>query len=575
MPSRSSQIIMIANYISNYSENERIILLRKLDHLTTVYYPDEQISSYHTSLSTTPMTEVMYGENESSNPAHIELSQNGWHPTNHRIKHSEVYRSTDKTRQRNAKRPQKRMFFTDNNDDDDDDADDADDDDAGDGGGFNAYYDYIESPRHVNSIQDILAQGNGADMIQPSISYSRAAKIAGVYWRQKPSRSDPFQPMESNTNGRITKPTAVLRAANASDPFFRFKPSSPGDVNLLASANPLKLISQYKQHKPRPLTSAPNPFNKHASEYDATSEASAHMRYQYQDRINAGRTDKQIRKQARPFSLMLDVYPMPDEVGNSVGGEGGVAGQTMSATRPFSSFASPHYPVAVNAMSNRAQYSKHSPYYNHMKYAQLQPYRWPFFKSSSSYDSTSDSLYPPYILNHIQPNWYRIDSHTVPIPSQPMMAANEPAPSQITLHLNLFPTPNHSKKHYERSHIDSIDIDNNVLSTAETSIRRSVGIPPLSALTINALSLNASDGMLNASQLNDSEYQKLATHEHRFQSKGFTIDSDINQRLNAITSTTNSSFLDRADLITAMPTTSMTTDTPVTQPTEPFTLSIN
>lgn len=525
---------MIANYMTNYSENERIILLNKLDQLTTVYYPDEQIASYHTSLSTTPMTDIIHISNISKSSAHSnggEVQRNIWHPTNHRSRYSNVQRTAaDRTIPLNTNQPQKRMFLTDSNDDDYD----------------NEYYDYVESTQHANSIQDILEQGNNNGRMHPSLSYSRTAKIAGYYWHQKPSKIDVVQPMESNTSGQMTELMPPLRNANITDPFSKFKPSSPDDVNLLASANPLKLISQYKQHKPKPLTSAPNPFNKqHTSEYDGSDEANAHMRYK-QHRINTVRLDKQMRKQQKPFSLMLDVYPMADDDDDAI--------QTMSAARPLRSFTHPVYPIHVNAMTHNTQYGKQN--YNHMKYAQLQQYRLPFTKAHGQ----NDALYRTFGLNRINPTWYRINPRSTP-PQQLQGAtmASEHVPSQITLHLNLYPTPDHSNsKQHQRSNIDEIDVDDNMASTVEITGKRSVQLPPFSPFKINSLqhTLNASD-MVSSEQLNSGEYGR------RTKSKGFAVGADINHRLSSITSTA-SSYLGRANLRTLMATSSLGTVSPVT-----------
>lgn len=437
--------------MSNYNETDRMIYLSQLESepsetshlspLTTIFYPDDQISTYQQSMaSTTPMppdkrllngtflTTLLMERSIKSTPTVVT-----WYPSNHKRQYSSVYRNRGNdfvnvaiTQSSTAKRmessPQKRMFFPDDD------------------------FDYVDSYQNVNSIQDILNQnGNEHENVSdeefmvPSMPFSRTMKVQGIYRREKKKR-DHLTTMETVQNGQITAAydKNSVHDTQKFDQFLKFKPSSPSEVNMLAS-NIMKL-KQYSHHKPRPLTS-----NKYHEEYYGSQDPNLI----YQQIISAGNKNsvrngryEKPPKSNKPFSLMLDVYPMPEDETQA----------TSSSTRttPYSPYRRPIYPV--NAVNHNLQYSKENAFYNHLKFPQLQPYpynRPPYVMTHSP----KDGLMRQYATQRMNTNIYRpvvksTQTFTHDLP-------NDEAPSQITVHLNLYP----DRKKYQTRNVEILSLD--------------------------------------------------------------------------------------------------------------------
>lgn len=502
------QIFYIAVYMTNYNETDRMIFLNKIESnsvdpsylrpLTTVFYPDDQISSYqHTVLSTTPMPGK---KNTSNNKTSAENEKDKkfinslpttmtWHPSNHKRQYSNVHRKkneldsdTDLVKKSllSTMIPQKRMFF-------------ADED-----------FDYGDTYQNVNSIQDILNQNvneneNNSDdvgYIAPSMPFSRTMKVEGIYRREKTKR-DHFSAMETIQRGQRNSlyDESVMRKK---DPFSEFKPTKPGDVNLLAT-NLMKHM-HYTHHRPRPLTTAAT-LNNYYEDYYGSQDPNiiyhqiiAANNKNRDASIRNGRYEKPL-KTNKPFSLMLDVYPMAEEMAYD-------SSQAAISTRvtPYNQHRRPLYPINSQAINHNLQYNKENSFYNHMKFPQIQQYPYPRTTYVMNHNQR-DGFFRNYVTQRTNSHVYR----PMPMlkPSPPIPFATEEQPSQITVHLNLYP----DRKKYQTRNVEIIEnggaaaeqTKNNVslwkrvenITTANsTDVRpptRNTYIPPFSAIKINAL----------------------------------------------------------------------------------------
>lgn len=487
--------------MGNYSDVDRMIILSKLEEselsnhlsppppsppLTTVYYPDDQISAYHHLLaSTTPLS-----------TKRSRISSNETYPSNHKRRYSKVHRNpgtdfvTDvmeltarptTTITKHTGFPEKRMFFPTFDDYDDDFVD-------------------VSYPSKANNIQEILNQSTSDDemeniddvsdggttgvgvavdmindLILPSMPFSRAMKVEGIYRREKMKR-DQLSTMETaiQTQHMHKKPLSTVahgsNAQNKLDPFLKFKPSSPHDVNLLAASNMMKLKS-YTHHKPRPLTKPSiGKYGANGDFYDRNSDPNVI----YNQIISANRNarhEKPMQINTKPFSLMLDVYPMPED---------GERQQNLhlSSTRmtPYGSSLNHRrppaaYPVNSHAINNNLQYNKDSTMYNPFMYPQLQPY--PYNRSPYALNPTAKEGYiRNYALQRLNTQVYG----SLPAPSPPLSASSssihrtiapsDEMPSQITVHLNLYPD---RKKMRNVEIVNTAAVANGDLTTTPTT----------------------------------------------------------------------------------------------------------
>lgn len=474
--------------MTSYSETDRMILLNKLDAssaehssispLTTVFYPDEQISSYqHSYSSTTPLPSR---PNDTGSAMLMDQTSPAlsWHPSNHKRQYTNVYHSNNdleagRASSKFSTMPQKRMFFPDDEEND-----------------------YADTQHKVTSIQDILNQNDDESVsderfVLPSMPFSRTMRVEGVYRREKKKR-DHFSTMET-MHRHISLPDDNYEF-QPNDPFLKFKPSSPSDVNLLASNMvKFKQNQKYSVHKPHPLTTAMtlnNVYDDHYGSHDPNII--------YHQIIAANSKNRDLIRTAKyeepgksnkPFSLMLDVYPMPDDESPSV-----------STTRmiPYTQLRRPLHPMGSHAISHNAQYNKDTSFYTHLKFPQLQQYpskRSPFALPPKP----KESYFHNYITNRM--NGYRPvlkPPHTINMPS-------DERPSQITVHLNLYPDrkkiPTRSVQIIESNDTvpDSSTDESSLwkrkehaenvtkLSSIEINPSQSAYIPPFSAIKINAL----------------------------------------------------------------------------------------
>lgn len=450
------------------------------DPLTTVFYPDDQISSYqHTVSSTTPMTgKVSHNStgfvsfldhNDEAEDRSIKIipTANTWHPFNHKRHYSNVYRNKNgKNNIHDLHRKsifdstpsQKRIFYSDDHETDDQN------------------FEYIDPVQNVNSIQDILNQNEPvenlgeeiATYISPSIPFSRPMKVEGIYRREKKKKTDHMSGMESGQHSSVYEENVHQK----NDPFSKFKPSKPGDVNLLASNINTK-YNPYTHHKPRPLTT-PMTLNNYYEDYYGSRDPNliyhqiiAANNKNRDATIRNGRYEKpSTTKSNKPFSLMLDVYPMPDETTF----DSAIQATVATRTTPYNLYRRPYQSINSHAINHNFQYGKENSFYNHLKFPQIQQYRTqPFI--------AKDGFYRNYITNRMNTNVYRPllkPSASVPISDSP----TEDSPSQITVHLNLYP----DRKKYHSRNVEIIHGDNksSSLMTISSSASPSLSSSPSS-----------------------------------------------------------------------------------------------
>lgn len=235
------------------SLNSKSTETNRLNPMTTVFYPDNQISSYqrHRVPITTPtptdkhissdtlLTPLL--KRESTNRV---TSTAESYPTNHKQKFSSVYRKRVNGFESNKIGVDRSLspplpptkatemllpstFLPD---------------------------DYVPSYRNVNNIQDILNQNSnenknnyGNAPVQPAIPFTPVPTIESNFRRAKMA-NDQLTTMETIQNGQIR----ISPNAHKFKPFLKFIPSSPSDVNLLATD--MVKTKPYTHHKPRPLT---------------------------------------------------------------------------------------------------------------------------------------------------------------------------------------------------------------------------------------------------------------------------------------------------------------------------------
>lgn len=504
------QIFYITLYIGSYNENDHIIFPTThmpgsrnsilSNPLTTVFYPDDQISSYQRTLSsTTPMPSItmitnlsQIARNFDSEAMKSDRNTTMWYPSNHKRQYSNVHRhksgfeSNVVAPKKSTMYPnslEKRTFFPEYDD-----------------------IDYADNYRNVNSIQDILNQSNQNENIDNGINsssmpFSRAMKVEGFYRREKKKR-DQLDTMETTQSGTLISmyDGKNVRDIQRKDPFSKFKPHSPGDVNLLAS-NIMK-IKQYTLHRPRPVTTPMTLHNYYEDFYGSQDPNIIYHQIIAANNKNREASARNRRfekpmKNNKPFSLMLDVYPMPeDEL------QAQFSSTRMTPYIPYNQHQWPFHPVNSQAINHNLQYTKDNAFYNHLKFPQLQPYSHIRSPNVMPHNS-KDEFYRDYVTHRTNSNGYR--PILKPPRSSPIDLPAEERPSQITVHLNLYP----DQKKYPTRNLEIINTaesarnpsrDDSFLwkrlehsenatkfPSIEVESAHKPYIPPFSAIKINAL----------------------------------------------------------------------------------------
>lgn len=334
----------------------------------------------------------------------------------------------------------------------------------------------VGSASGMNSIRDILDQVDDGTNIPHESAIpprGRGIRIAGTYRRYKQfDPPDTLATMQSMTHAQQVPATntGYGQRKRPKDPFSKFRPTSMSDVNLLA-LNQVR-FAPYTHNTPRPLLRLPaddakqKPFdyanqNLAESMYNQILWASNNRLKTTAVPMNS--RNEHVPKKQKPFSLMLDVYPMPssDEEPAPVSS----TRHTPHTNRP----PRPIYPMPIDAHSinHNLQYANDNSYYNQMKFPQLQPYhqhhhRIPIDASSAATSHVNGPNPNYYLYRNYMPkrqNVYPTNQLRRPPPVyDAVLPPSDDAPSQITVHLNLFPNKPKKAKSSPTSRMRSVQI---------------------------------------------------------------------------------------------------------------------
>lgn len=310
---------------------------------------------------------------------------------------------------------------------------------------------------HVDSIQDIISQisnqirGSRVESLPAFIARTgRKVRFEGTYRHRK--NDVVSQPSRDLSSGYRREPSLTpAPPLIGNDPFYPYKPHSMGDINLMAMnefrfAPKLPTIEFDQSH--RKDSNKPNSL---VSEIYQQIIRANNMRDEA-DRIAS--RDGQTKMQ-KPFSLMLDVYPIHDE-------ETAIYPVTTTK-RPEKSPVIRKPLINDNLSFQHAQNSINNfplhyeqQYFRNIRFPQIYPYTNPVKTNHPEINNMYGPMIPSY-------NYNRLGSAArFPLSQAP----TDNRPSQITVHLNLFPKNKHSP-HQRR--LGAIPSDSSVTATKRLS----------------------------------------------------------------------------------------------------------
>lgn len=458
-----SQILIFASLRREHNV-ERIVLLSEIDaasrngtnmsshlQLTTVFYPDEQIGSFRNVdrfkyKTTTPMNNIVQHESATAVNGDNEYA-------NHKKRFAEMFLPDE----RSAREDDIPIGFHMRN---------------------LSTSKVVFPAERVNNIQDILDQVQDEsydELIHPSaVPRGRSIRLAGTYRQYKPDALATMASMTMTNTHRFPASSAEHDGRKrARDPFARFKPRYMSDVNLLAPKH--VRFAPYPQHTgPRPMLRAP-PKENGFPPLEYTNQNTAESLYKKIIRANNYRAKpiskptetrhEQPSRKHKPFSLMLDVYPMSndDEIISSTNTMVTPYGHRLTPPPPP---PRPIYPIPLDANAinhNLQHFANDNSYYNRIKFPQLQSYHhmpMDLLSAASQVNGPDLNYYMPH------GNYMSKRPHVVYPTNQfhrplPAVSSSDDTPSQITVHLNLFP----NKKKAKSSSTSRIQ-NNSILDTA-------------------------------------------------------------------------------------------------------------
>lgn len=273
--------------------------------------------------------------------------------------------------------------------------------------------------------------------------------VLGSYRRPKGTVPSYYQSLSSNHHPSYLSPHEVepslygqgypsTTVSYVPDPFHKFKPAVPADVNLLVVDQPSR--------------------EQHLKMYNEQYLKNAHTLYQQvvkASRQKMGELSEggNAAQKHRPFKLMLDVYPMSQNDDQA---------QMRRPTQKYSRF-SPHAAKynALNSINHDKNYD--SSYFNRMRFAQIQ--------SKNPYTPYYDHPYNWKINNEGK---YVNDQLEAASETQVTTVAGD-HPSQLVVHLNLFPKKKKKGAKKPRRPLDQThDYDDEDEDTSEYLRRSSV-----------------------------------------------------------------------------------------------------
>lgn len=234
-------------------------------------------------------------------------------------------------------------------------------------------------PQSSNNIQDIIKY-----LTKDKENQNRGIKFSGVY--VNPKKFD-FYPevgeMMSNSDRSEEENPAPYSFSLNTDPLYQYKPKNPSDVNLLATSNlryELVLNFTFTQLKSFFLFHrfSPSVFHRHNPGYsDAyyqrppshfNTQLSSPSESQYDNYGSHTTSNLGKKRKPKPFSVMLDIYPIPDTVdlnrkssrprSGPNNQQNQVPPEEYEARRPilhskaskYSSFSPPSHPISLVAV---------------------------------------------------------------------------------------------------------------------------------------------------------------------------------------------------------------------------------
>lgn len=296
---------------------------------------------------------------------------------------------------------------------------------------------------NVKSIQDILQKVNADEGFSiPSVAGDQKIRFEGTYRHRK---DNSFANIFDKSKKQHYSGTYVLPSASSqmptndkpvkTDPFYLYKPQTPSDINLLAT-HEFRFAPSIRHSTPKPLQSNVGHYPDASLFYPYMKGPDVSSLYQQIIAANIAHTLKAQKDESRrsesnqkPFSLMLDVYPMTDD-------------EPSTTARPYTKYRGPFlapsnvYPpnlAAAAAVNNHPMHISHldnSGYFQNLHFPQLPQTKQRLLEAQHFYNQ----MY----LNKLQ----KTKNAFNPYYHQPVVtatAADSNTPSQITVHLNLFP----------------------------------------------------------------------------------------------------------------------------------------
>lgn len=291
-------------------------------------------------------------------------------------------------------------------------------------------YRYQTHKKKVNNIQDILNEGEVSPNVLDYNTKSLASniqpnhvKFTGTYRHPKEysNMMKAFTPHLSGSTQFQTTPTQFT-----SDPFYPFKPKSPSDVNLMA-------LNDFRFALPVKSPFIPN-IPTYTQKFKKPIKSRIEMENIYEEVMNKSRIlnppiyidrnehQLNVENKHKPFSLMLDIYPMNEE-------------ETNFKTQHRNPILPQYLPnpgiTAINSLQYRPLPIDNS-YFSTINFPQLQNTR------------------PQFLQNYNDPLRFPITTRG-PINSHhhfnSMHDKDEDNPGKMVVHLNLYPKQNLRNKH--------------------------------------------------------------------------------------------------------------------------------
>lgn len=271
------------------------------------------------------------------------------------------------------------------------------------------------------------------------------------------------------------------------DPFHNYKPGSPYEVNQMAMMNGMKLMGTMPTQNPyfrrqfkHQIASIPN--------YNIRSKDATGI---YQNVLNSGKhfqVDRNEEQRQKPFSMMLDVYP-------AMGGTDGMETNQMQQMQQM------QQPLKKPRMKPFQGYYQDPSYFNTMQFPQLMP------------------RYPAY-FRYQQPQPQASNMHSLHM-----------KPSQLVVHLNLYPKNKQTLK--RSSNEDEITTKKNYREKVEQQ-RSNLTEAPAAPVNIN-FNVNTNghpENILHQANLPRDPYQNYSvTTEPTFKPSYYYDESDDDQSI--------------------------------------------